>query len=305
MTRIRSITTMVCGTLALCSWMAGETITFSRDQMIKYTPKNPYERFADGRPKVPDALLDKLRGDSLEEVWAVLQKHGFTNQYEGKWQVLHPDRKLVGRAVTVQYLPYRPDVFDVTEGDNQGLSKPHDEGEAKGGHGTGYRRMVDILQNGDVLVVDLMGNIDAGGPIGDNMATAIYAATKAGLVIDGAIRDLEGILEIPMGTYIRGPHPSAVNNVMVSGINIPIRVGNAAVMPGDVVLGDGEGLYFIPPQFVQEIVDTAEITHVHDEWTKAKLMTGKYKASELYPTPWDPQLKKEYAEYLKQKLGKK
>jgi regulator of RNase E activity RraA len=164
--------------------------------------------------------------------------------------------------------------------------------------------MVDVLRTGDVLVVDLFGSVDSGGPIGDNMATAIYAATHAGLVIDGAVRDLDGILEIPMGAYFRAPNPAAVNNVMLSGINIPIRIGTSTVMPGDIVLGDREGVYFIPPQFVQEIVTAAEVTHIHDEWTKMKLLTGKYKASDLYPTPWDPQLKKEYEGYLKQKLGK-
>ncbi len=281
-----------------------ELITFSREQMIASTTENPYERFADGRPKVPDKLLSKLRQCSLEEVWAVLQQHGYTHQYEGKWQVSHPDQKLVGRAVTAQYLPARPDLFRFIEGQNKGSQLAHTAGEGALGHGTGYRRMVDVLQEGDVLVVDLFGSIDSGGPIGDNMATAIYAATHAGLVIDGAVRDLNGILEIPMGTYFRAPHPAAINNVMLSGINMPIRIGGVTVLPGDVVLGDREGVYFIPPALVQEIVTTAEITHIHDEWTKAKMMTGKYKASDLYPTPWDPQLKKEYEEYLKSKLGK-
>jgi regulator of RNase E activity RraA len=291
-------------TLAFSVSLNAQLIPFDHEQMVKATAENKFDRFPDGRPKVPDSLLEKLRGCSLEEIWTVLQAHGYTHQFDGKWQVLHPDRKLVGRAVTAQYLPARPDLFNFIEGQNKGTQLPHNAGEGALGHGTGYRRMVDVLQKDDVLVVDLFGDVDAGGPIGDNMATAIYAATHAGLVIDGAIRDLEGILEIPMGVYIRGPHPAAVNNVMLSGINIPIRIGQATVMPGDIVVGDGEGLYFVPPQLAEEIVTTAEITHVHDEWTKAKFMTGKYKASDLYPTPWDPQLKKEYEEYLKQNLGK-
>jgi hypothetical protein len=90
--------------------------------------------------------------------------------------------------------------------------------------------------------------------------------------------------------------------LMLTGINIPIRVGNTTVMPGDVVFGDSEGVYFIPPQFVEPILKQAEITHIHDEWTKAKFQTGKYKASELYPSPKDPALKKEFDEYLKKRL---
>jgi regulator of RNase E activity RraA len=298
------IVTLACALLGVCVALDAQLIPYGRDQLTKATSANPFERFADGRPKVPDALLEKLRGCSLEEVYDVLQKHEYTHQYEGNWQVLHPDKKLVGRVVTAQYLPVRPDLFKFIEGQNQGIQLPHTAAEGALGHGTGYRRMVDVLQNGDVLVVDMFGSVNAGGPIGDNMATAIYAATHAGLVIDGAIRDLDGFLEIPMGAYFRAPHPAAVNNVMLSGINIPIRIGGVTVMPGDIVLGDREGIYFIPPDLVQEIVTTAEVTHIHDEWTKAKLMTGKYKASDLYPTPWDPQLKKEYEDYLKQHLGK-
>ncbi|MGA3328032.1 MAG: dimethylmenaquinone methyltransferase [Terriglobia bacterium] len=301
---IVKVTVLACAMLGWCVSLNAQLITFSREQMTRSTAENPYDRFEDGRPKVPDALLERLRECSLEEVWTVLQKHEYTRQYDGRWQVLHPDRKLVGRAVTAQYLPVRPDLFNFIEGQNQGLQLPHTPAEGALGHGTGYRRMVDVLRTGDVLVVDLFGSVDSGGPIGDNMATAIYAATHAGLVIDGAVRDLDGILEIPMGAYFRAPNPAAVNNVMLSGINIPIRIGTSTVMPGDIVLGDREGVYFIPPQFVQEIVTAAEVTHIHDEWTKMKLLTGKYKASDLYPTPWDPQLKKEYEGYLKQKLGK-
>ncbi len=102
----------------------------------------------------------------------------------------------------------------------------------------------------------------------------------------------------------RGVPYNSLGNVMLTGINIPIRIGNATVMPGDVVFGDREGVYFIPPALVQKVVDQAEITHIHDEWTKAKLMSGKYKASEIYPAPTDPALKKEYEEYLKKRLGK-
>ena len=286
--------------------MYAQFISFNHDQMVAATAANPFGRYDDGRPKVPDALLEKLRGCSMEEIWAVLQKHDYTHQYEGNFQVTHPEEshRMVGRAVTAQYMPVRPDLFKVTESHNQGVELAH-PGEGNLGHGTAYRRMIDVLQKSDVLVVDMFGNVDGGGPTGDNMATAIYAATHdGGMVIDGAVRDLNGILEIPMNVFFRAPHPAAVNGVMLSGINIPIRIGGVTVVPGDVVVGDREGVYFIPPEFVQEILTTAEITHVHDEWTKAKFMTGKYKASDLYPTPWDPQLQREYQEYLKQKLGK-
>jgi 4-hydroxy-4-methyl-2-oxoglutarate aldolase len=74
------------------------------------------------------------------------------------------------------------------------------------------------------------------------------------------------------------------------------------VMPGDLVFGDPEGVFFIPPQLVTQVVDNADVIHVHDEWTRKKFDEGKYKSSEIYGSPSDPGLKKEYEEYLKRRL---
>jgi regulator of RNase E activity RraA len=277
---------------ALCD---AQVFTFTKEQMLRYTSENPFERFDDGRPKVPDNLLNRMKALTAEDIFGVAGGAGFRNQYEGGWQLLHPGKKLVGRAVTVQFMPARPDVGDVIEAD----------AKTAGGTRSGNQRMIDKLLPGDVIVVDLFGKIENGTFVGDNLATAIYAATRTGLVVDGAIRDLEGIHEIDMPAYFRGVHPSAIGNVMLTGYNIPIRIGNATVMPGDVVFGDREGLYFVPPQLVQKILDRAEETKLHDEWTKGKFLTGKYRSSELYPTPADPALKREYEEWKKTKRGQR
>ncbi len=153
---------------------------------------------------------------------------------------------------------------------------------------------------GDVFVADAFGNLNAGGVVGDNLAYYIWKTTGAGFVIDGAIRDLNGIVPTGMGGYYRAAVPEAIREVMVAGINVPVRIGKVTVLPGDVVLGDREGVFFIPPHLVQDIIDEAEITHVHDEWTKRKFDEGKYKSSEIYGRPSDPALIKEYEEYLKQ-----
>ena len=286
---------IVC-TLALLPALAApaeaQVFTFSRDEMIKYTARNPFERFEDGRPKVPDRLLERMKGLSAEEILPVLPAAKFPNQYEGNWRILHPGRKLVGRAVTAQFMPLRPDVAEVSEAAAaaKGLGRNHNQ------------RVIDMLRPGDVVVVDLFGKVEQGTFVGDNLATAIFAATRTGFVVDGSIRDLEGIYPIELAAYFRGVHPTALGNVMLTGVNVPIRIGNATVMPGDVVFGDREGVYFVPPQFVEEILTRADTTHIHDEWTKNKFLTGKYKSSELYPSPRDPALKKEYEEYLKKKL---
>ncbi len=268
--------------------------TLTPEQMIEYTAQNPFERFTDGRPKVPDAIIERARGLSAEEVFGVLPGKGFRNQYEDGFQVLHPGKKMVGRAFTVQFMPARPDVETVMNA----------KAREKGGPALNNQYAIDMLQPGDVLVVDLFGKKDGGTIVGDNLFYYVMKATHGGgLVVDGAIRDLEGISEMDMPAYFRSAHPSYIANVMLTGINVPVRIGNVTVMPGDLVVGDREGVYFIPPQLAQEVLDKADETHVHDEWTRLKFDEGKYKSSDIYGSPRDPQLKKEYDEYLKKRLA--
>jgi len=271
----------------------GQVFKLTPEQLTQYTSKSSYERFPDGRPKVPDAVLEKVRGLSCEEILGISGR-GFPYQYADGFQLLHPGMKLVGRAVTVQLMPTRADVADVQS----------EEWKAKGGvKPLNHQTAIDMLQPGDVLVIDAGGNVDAGGIVGDNLSYYIWKTTGAGFVIDGAIRDLEGVANFDMAGYFRAAVPPAIRGLMVTGINIPVRIGKATVMPGDVVFGDREGVYFIPPHLVQDIVDEADVTHIHDEWTKTKFDEGKYKSSEIYGRPSDPALQKEYEEYLKTKLG--
>ncbi|MEZ5351835.1 MAG: dimethylmenaquinone methyltransferase [Bryobacteraceae bacterium] len=268
---------------------------WTREQMVHFTPQNPFDRFPDGRPKVPDALLEKVKGLSVEEAWGILRSKGYRAQYLGiGFRSLHPGTKLVGRAVTAQYLPVRPDLDQVVAADAKAAGMPSGPNH----------KVIDLLQLNDVPVIDLMGATPGFNFGGDNLHAAIYGATRTGAVVDGTVRDLEGLNELPSQVFFREGHPAAVEGVMVMGINIPVKVGEAIVMPGDVVLGDRTGVIFIPPQFVQQVVDRAELTHIHDEWTKKKFLTGKYKASELYPSPSSPELKKEYDDYVKQRLGR-
>jgi 4-hydroxy-4-methyl-2-oxoglutarate aldolase len=272
---------------------SAQVFRLSKEDLVAYTADNPYDRFPDGRPKVPDNLLQRVRGLSAEEVWAVLPGKGFPNQYEGNFRVLHPGKKLVGRVVTAQFMPMRPDV------EKAALAKA----KANGMDRLSNQTAIDVLQPGDVLVVDLFGKTEGGTIVGDNLFYYIQKTTHSGgLIVDGSIRDLEGIAEMEMPAYFRGVHPTPIRNVMLTGINIPIRIGGVTVMPGDIAMGDREGIYFIPPALVKEVVDKADETHIHDEWTRKKFDEGKYKSSEIYGSPRDPQLKKEYQEYLKRRL---
>jgi 4-hydroxy-4-methyl-2-oxoglutarate aldolase len=270
----------------------GQAFNLTREQMIQFTAKNPYDRFPDGRPKVPDAILEKVKGLSAEEVLGIVSR-GYPNQFVDGLQILHPGKKLVGRALTLQLMPSREDIAEVSTA----------AWKTKGGKSLSHQTAIDMLQPGDVLVVDAFGSVPSGGIIGDNLAYYIWKTTGAGFVIDGAIRDLEGIAAYDMAGYFRGVTPPAIHNLMVTGINIPIRIGNATVLPGDVVLGDREGVFFIPPHLAKDILDEADITHLHDTWTRMKFDEGKYKSGEIYGSPSDPALLREYEEYLKKNLG--
>jgi regulator of RNase E activity RraA len=281
------------GLLGFTRFASAQLFSFSKQELIDYTAQNPFGRLADGRPKVPDELMERARGLSSEEVWEVLQQKHFNNQYADGFQVLHPGKTMVGRAFTVQFMPMRRDVDSVAE------AKAKDRGIGQLENQTA----IDMLQPGDVLVVDLFGKKVDGTIVGDNLFYYVMQATDAGgLVVDGSVRDLNGISEIDMPAYFRSVDPTPIDNVMMTGINVPIRIGNVSVMPGDLVVGDREGVYFVPPQFVQEVLDRADEVHIHDEWTKKKFAEGKYKSSEIYSTPTDPKLRQEYQEYLKKRL---
>jgi 4-hydroxy-4-methyl-2-oxoglutarate aldolase len=270
-----------------------QLFTFSNQDLIDYTAQNPFDRLPDGRPNVPDDLLERARGLSSEEVWEVLEDKEFHNQYADGFQVLHPGKTLVGRAFTVQFMPERSDVDSVAKA----------KAKARGISQLTNQTAIDMLRPGDVLVVDLFGKKVNGTIVGDNLFYYVMEATKGGgLVVDGSVRDLEGVSEIDMPAYFRSVDPTPIGNVMLTGINIPIRIGSVTVMPGDLVVGDREGVYFIPPQAVKDVLDRADETHIHDEWTKKKFAEGKYKSSEIYGSPSDPKLKQEYQEYLKKRL---
>ena len=283
--------------LVVIVWLSagayGQVFRLSKEQMAQFTAENPYGRFPDGRPKVPDEVIENIKKLDLdiEEAWGLLRQKGFPNQYDGDWKVLRPDKKLVGRAFTVQFMPARADVAN-------GINK---DAEARGLRGMRNQTAIDMLESGDVAVVDLYGKIEGGTFVGDKLAYYVQKTTGTGLIVDGALFYLNRLAATGMPAYYRGTHPGALSNAMLTGINIPVRIGEATVMPGDIVLGDRDGVLFIPPQMVSAILDSVVTQRARDEWVKGKFDTGKYKSGEIYGTPRDPELKKEFDEFIKQR----
>ncbi len=258
----------------------------SPERVAALTPQNPYERSADGRPRVPDGILERMRRVTNDEAWGVLERtHGYQFQFEGGWYNLHPDRVLVGRAVTARMLPLRPDLHEVVQG----------IGAAEGRSGGQNTWVIDTLEEGDVLVVDLFGKIEDGTFIGDNLGTAIAARAGTGLVVDGGIRDLERVYQLPdFNVFCRGVHPSAILDVTLAEVNGPIRIGAATVMPGDVVLGAREGVTFVPPHLAEEVVGRSEDVRQRDVFGKSRIAEGIYTSGQIDVSTWADDIEADY-----------
>ncbi|HEY1215607.1 MAG TPA: RraA family protein, partial [Bryobacteraceae bacterium] len=241
---------------------------FSKEQRIDITRAWTGERFPDGRPKVPDSVLDRLKDVTAEEAWGTLRGAGYKLQFDGgDWKEVNGGQRLVGRAVTSVFMPLRPDMNAVI----------NDHGRQEGRTGRGQNSwVIDTLTKGDVMVVDLFGKIKDGTIIGDNLGTSIMSKTGTGLVVNGAVRDPSGLSEIKgFHIFARGFDPSAIADVMLMGINVPIRMGEVTVLPGDVVLSDRDGITFIPAQLAAKVADDAELTHYRDDWGHEMLREGK------------------------------
>jgi len=254
------------------------------------------ERLADGRPFVSDALLERLKNVSMEEAWSVLRENGYHDQFEGNWTIIHPENVMTGRVVTAQYMPLRPDLEKVVKA--QGIK----EGRAPKGGTNSWP--IDILTTGDVYVADGYGKIVDGTLIGDNLGNSIYANSQNGVVFYGSVRDQEGLEKIKgFNAWILGTDPSAIDRMMLTSINTPIRIGRATVLPGDVVLAKEYGVVFIPAYLVEDLVRSAEITALRDEFGHQRLREKKYLPGQI-DSQWTKDINNDFWNWLENYDGK-
>ena len=250
-----------------------------RDEIIALTPQWKDERLPDGRPYVADKYLKALRKMTLEEVWKPIFLKGYENQFEGKLQTLHDDRrKLIGRAVTAVFAPVRPDLHETALA----------TGRAEGRMGTYNQWVIDSLIEGDVAVVDMYDKIYKGTFIGGNLTTAVKTRTKTGgAVIWGGIRDVDQMYEVEgIQVYYRGIDPTPIRDFVMTGFNTATRIGGAIVLPGDIVFGAGGGVLFIPSHLAAEVVGGAAKTHVKDIFGFEMISEGKFTTAEIDLQVW-------------------
>lgn len=274
--------------LALTLTIPAFAQTITRDLMVFYTSQWEGERFPDGRPKVPDEILRRMEKVSIEEAWGVLRGEGYHNQFEGGWKMLYADKAIVGRALTALYMPNRPDVSDAIK------SKGKDDGRI----GSPNSWPIDMLSIGDVYVADAFGKIEDGTMIGDNLGNAIFAKSGNGVVFNASSRDMDGLLKIDgFNAFVRDWHPSYLKEVMLLGLNVPIRMGAATVLPGDIVLAKGEGVIFIPAHLAAKVVETAELVMLRDRFGIQRLKEGKYSPGEI-DSRWSDEIEKDFSQWL-------
>ena len=275
---------------------AAQHVQISKEELIALTHDWKGERFPDGRPKVPDDIIRRMKAVSVEEAWAVLTNAGYRYQIAEGWETINPDSVLVGRAVTATFMPGRPDVWSVIDSFGK-----------KEGRRAQNVWAVEMLQKGDVYVADQFGAKRNGPTIGDNVGNAIYARTGNGIVYDGAIRDLEGLKEIGGFTSFYTSYDPSYHNpgagqsrdltTMIVGINHPTRIRTVTVMPGDVVLGKLGVVVFIPPQLAEKVVITSEIVRLRDLFGHQRLREGKYTAGQI-DARWTDDIEKDFSKWL-------
>ncbi len=274
----------------------GQNVGSSPEYIKALTAEWKGERFEDGRPKVSENILNRLKNISIEEAWGVLRNKGFMNQFEGDWTIIHPDSSMTGRVVTAQYMPLRPDL------EKQVKEQGKIENRAQQGGTNSWP--IDVLREGDVYVADSYGKIADGTLIGDNLGNSIYARSKRGVIFYGSVRDVEGLSEIDgFNGWIKGSDPSYIQQMMLTSINAPIRVGRATVLPGDVVLAKRYGVIFIPAYLVEDLVLTSEVTALRDEFGHQRLREKKYLAGQI-DSQWSEEIKKDFLDWLNNYPGK-
>lgn len=288
------ITVQIVCLLFVAGHTEAQQIVMPKEQLITLTSRWTGERFPDGRPKVSDSLINRLANISLEDCWQYLQNQGYTNQFESGWKIIHPDKVLVGRVVTAQFMPSRPDMDSLIKA----------KGKMEGRIGATNSWPIDVLVKGDVYVADGFSKVIDGTLIGDNLGNSIFSKTQTGVVFDAGVRDLQGLEAIEgfMG-FVRGFDPSFLKNVTMTGINYPVRIGRAIALPGDLVLGKKEGIVFIPAHLAEKTVVYCEFIALKDEFGHTRLKSGTYTPGQI-DSSWTDEIRKDFLQWLKDNPSK-
>ena len=265
--------------------------TMPKDELIFLTANWKGERFADGRPKIPDDLVQRAKTIGIDDAWTVLKNEGYLNQFEGGWKLIKDDVPVTGRAVTAMFMPSRPDVEKTIK--ERGISK-------QGRKGNTNTWPIETLTKGDVYVADAFGKIGGGTLMGATLGNAIYSKTGNGVVFNGAARDLQELQNIKgFNAFVRDFHPSFLEEMVLMGLNTPIRIGNVMVLPGDLVIAQREGVLFVPAHMAEQVISTCEFVARKDQFGFDMVKSGRYTTGQI-DSQWPDDIKTEFLKWLGQ-----
>ena len=283
-------TVLVLSIICCAIFLQAQSIGASPEYIKALTPEWKGERFADGRPKVPDIMLEHLQDATLEQIWGFLGRKGFRNQVEKDWIILKPGETMVGRVVTAQFMPSRPDL--------DSLVKRTGRAEGRSQKGGINIWPIDILTKGDIYVADGYGKVKDGTLIGSSLGNAIYGKTGKGVIFYGSVRDMQELKDTKgFNAWVKGHDPSYIKDMTPTAINAPIRIGEVTVFPGDVVFANEYGVVFIPAYLVEELVKNSELVGLRDEFERYMLQLGKYPSGQVHGD-WNDTIKNEYRAWI-------
>lgn len=275
-----------------------QQVTWSRENVIALTSQWKGERLSDGRPKVSENLLERLKKLSITDVWSVLRRHGYDNQFENfnganenPWMILHRDSVMTGRVLTAQFMPARPDLNDYVQAEGK---------KEKNSFRITNSSPINVLQEGDVYVADGYGKIINGTLIGDNLGNSIWSGSKRGFIFNASIRDYEGNMDIPgFNGWFRGTDPTAIGQMQITEINGPIRIGRVTVFPGDAVLARKNGVIFVPSFLLKDVVLSAEFIKLKDEFQHQRINDHTYEwKNEHFVGGWTQKIQDDFVNWL-------
>jgi 4-hydroxy-4-methyl-2-oxoglutarate aldolase len=290
--KIKNFSFLICLSLSMAglfmhSSVSAQPSSLTKEEMIQYTPMWNGERFADGRPKVSDDLVARMKYVSVTEAWGTLtastddttrrmgmgmgRGETYAYQYYGGFKPLYDNVTICGRVSTIQYMPFRPDVASAL------TKQAAKDGKAR----THITWGIDQLVKGDVYVANVCEGILDASSVGDNMATTIFTKSGNGAIIRGTVRDVEGNMQIKgWNVFARDFRPESNNANMVIGVNGPIQIGYVTVMPGDIVLAKREGVIFIPAHLAKKVVESSEKTRMQDVFAHNGVKEGRFTAGQ-------------------------
>lgn len=283
--RVKLLLSFVFACVSSQAWVSAQTIP--KEELTFLTSEWKGERFPDGRPKISDSLLERAKKIGLDDAWQVLKVSGYLNQFEHGWKTLN-DEIMTGRAVTAMYMPNRPDLEKNIK----------ERGVKQGRVGNTNTWPIAVLKKGDIYVADAFGKINGGTLIGSTLGTSIYANSGNGVILNGAARDVPGLEEIKgFNAFVRDFHPSFMEEMLLMGLNTPIRIGGAIVMPGDLVIAAKIGVLFVPAHLAEQVVSTAEFVVRRDKYAFEVIKSGKYTGGQL-DNAWTEEMKLDFLKWM-------